>query len=164
MADQIITQEYLHQIFEYKDGDLYWKINKGQRGSIGKIAGSIRKDGYLEIKINRKIYLTHRLIYLYFYGFLPQYIDHIDGDIANNIIENLREASLKQNSMNRKLNKNNVSGSKNVNWDAKSKKWRVRIIGNNKRINLGVFKDLELADLIAHEARDKYHGQFAKHK
>ena len=62
-----------------------------------------------------------------------------------------------------KINKNNISGYKNVNWDNKSKKWRVRIIGDKNRINLGLFEDLELAGLAAEEARNKFHKEFAKH-
>jgi hypothetical protein len=34
---------------------------------------------------------------------------------------------------------------------------------NKKRKYIGSFEDVELADLVAQEARDKYHGRFARH-
>ena len=33
-----------------------------------------------------------------------------------------------------------------------------------KAKNFGSFKDLELADLVATMVREKYHGEFARHK
>ena len=35
---------------------------------------------------------------------------------------------------------------------------------NKKPKYIGVYEDLELAELVAMEARNKYHGQFANHK
>jgi hypothetical protein len=54
-------------------------------------------------------------------------------------------------------------GVKGVNWNKSNKQWRVRVQVNKKRIHIGDFKDLELAELVAIEARNKYHGNFAKH-
>jgi hypothetical protein len=60
------------------------------------------------------------------------------------------------------LAKNNTSGVKGVTWKADKHKWRVRIGVNGKRIHIGDFADFELAELVAFEARAKYHGQFAR--
>lgn len=98
------------------------------------------------------------------HGYLPDVIDHIDGDILNNKIENLRPATHTQNMRNTKLSSRNNSGVKGVNWDKKSNKWRVHISVDGKTKTFGRFKDMELAELIAIEARDKYYGEFARHK
>jgi hypothetical protein len=39
----------------------------------------------------------------------------------------------------------------------------VHIRINRKKKNLGYYADIELAELIAIEAREKYHGTFANH-
>ena len=33
---------------------------------------------------------------------------------------------------------------------------------NGVRTNFGLYKDIDLADLVAQEARSKYHGKFAR--
>ena len=80
----------------------------------------------------------------------------------NNCIENLREATLQENQYNRKLNKNNKIGHKNIFWSERDKSFVVKLKINGKQKSWYV-KDLELAILVAEEARDKYHGKFANH-
>ena len=164
MANEIITQDYLHKIFEYRDGNFYWKVKLANRTKIGDKAGSLNCHGYIHIGINGKLYQGHRLIFLYHYGYLPQYLDHINGIKNDNQIENLRKVTKAQNFWNTPKPKNNKSGCKNVSWHKSSKKWRVQIGVNSEKKVLGYFNDLELADLVAQEARRKYHTVYASHK
>ncbi len=157
-----LTKEYLHQIFEYRDGCFFWKITK-KKIKAGSKVGALGSNGYLSTNIQKKRYLLHRLIFLFHHGHLPKLIDHIDGNRFNNNINNLREATFSENICNSKLYKSSKSGFKNVYWLKNAKKWAVRLNINKKRVFLGLFEDIELADLVAHEARDKYHGKFAKH-
>lgn len=160
--DFTLTQEYLHSLFNYKDGQLFWKISRfGASKNIP--AGSITNRNYRVVYIDYKQYQLHKIIFLYHHGFYPKLIDHIDGNPANNKIENLREATYFQNAQNCKVYSTNTSGFKNVHLCNLTKKWRVVISINGKRLRLGYFKDLELADLVAQEARAKYHGIFARH-
>ena len=153
MADQIISQEYLHKIFDYKDGILYRKN--------GKKAGSLRTDNRIHITINYKTYKSHRLIFLMHHGYLPEMIDHIDGNSLNNDIKNLRAATRAENLQNSKLSKNNTSNVKNVCWDKKLKKWKVSICVNNKAKYFGHYFDIDYAKFVADAMRYKYHGNFA---
>ena len=89
-------------------------------------------------------------------------VDHIDSNRKNNRIENLRPATRSQNCSNTGIGKKNTSGCKGVYWKKDSKKWSVQIQANGKRINIGIFDNLELADLVAQEARDKFHGKYAR--
>lgn len=162
-TDFTLTKDYLHQIFDYKDGNLFFKIKIGSRGLIGKKAGSFTKTGYFHTKIKSKCYLIHRLIFMMFYGHLPKEIDHINGIRTDNRIENLRSATTSQNQQNAKLRKDNKSGIKGVHWNKKDKIYKVELRFNKKIKYIGSFKDLELAELAAQEARDKYHGKFARH-
>lgn len=163
MADQDITKEILNFLFNYKNGELYWNFSLSCKSPKGNIAGSIKGDGYRRIGLNKKPYLAHRLIFMMHHGYLPKVVDHIDGNRQNNCIENLREATQSQNSHNQKLSIKNTSGYKNVRWNARKRKWFVNIRLNYKDIHIGYFKDIELADLVAQEARDKYHKEFARH-
>ena len=160
----MITQELLNSLFEYKEGVLYWKVNRTANKIKGTKAGCLDGRGYLQTKINNVLYKNHRLIFLMHHGYLPKVIDHIDGNPLNNNFANLREASTSQNVMNAKLYCTNKSGIKNVCWNKKHKKWVVKLQINKKRIHFGMFEDIELAELVAHEARDKYHQNFARHK
>jgi hypothetical protein len=159
-----LTKEYLNELFEYRDGELYWKRKTSNRDNIGQKAGTLNQRGYIKTGINKKIYSNHRLIFMMFNGFLPKLLDHIDGNKLNNRIENLREATNGENKQNSKLNKNSSSGVKGVHWNSREKKWQVRVQVGKKRMSFGYFKDLELADLVAQEARNKYHQEFARHK
>ena len=67
-----------------------------------------------------------------------------------------------QNAYNTKIRTNNTSGVKGVSWHKKDKKWRVRVCVDGVNNFIGNFDDLELAELVAIEARDKYHGKFAR--
>jgi hypothetical protein len=157
MAHQIISHQQLKEIFNYKDGNLY-KKNKNN-----KKAGSKNIIPYDKTLVLGTRYYIHRLIFLYHYGFFPQFVDHIDGNPTNNKIENLREANSSQNMKNQKIPKDNTSGVKNVCWHKKAKKWCVQLRLNGKKFHIGLFQDLELAELIAIEARNKYYGEWANH-
>ena len=158
-----ITQQLVKELFEYKDGVLYWKIKFSRSVNIGDKSGFIEKTGYCRNRINGKQYASHRLIYLYHHGYLPEFIDHIDNNPLNNRIENLREATAAQNQYNKKINKNNTSGVKGVHWHVRNKKWQVQLRIDGKPKSFGSYHDIEVAKFIAETMRHKYHGQFANH-
>lgn len=161
-TDFTLTKDYLHQIYEYRDGNLYFKKRMGQVGQIGKKVGCLNNKGYYATTINNTPYLIHRLIFMMFYGYFPKEIDHKNCIKTDNRIENLRPAN-NQNQHNCKIRKDNKSGAKGVYWFKQLNKWKVDVRINGKRKYIGVFEDFELAELVAQEARDKYHGKFARH-
>lgn len=154
----MVTQERLKELFEYKDGDLYRKKD----GKLARVKSN-PKQRYERMTIDSKVYRIHRMIFLYHNGYLPDVLDHIDGNKKNNIIENLRVATQQQNCLNRMAHKNNRSGYKNVHWANSMNKWCVLINVDGKRKVINYFEDVELAGLVAQEARDLYHGEFANH-
>jgi hypothetical protein len=159
----MLTQELLHNLFEYKDGDLYWKVDRKANKTKGTKAGCLDGRGYLQTKINNVLYKNHRIIFMMHFGKLPFVIDHIDGNPLNNLITNLREATTSQNSMNAKIYCTNNSGIKNVCWHKSSQKWIVKLQAKGKRYHFGTYDDIELAELVAIEARNKYFQNFARH-
>lgn len=159
----MVTQERLKELFDYQDGKLIWKVSRG-RAVIGAVAGHLHKHfDYYRITINKNIYFTHKLIFMFHNGFMPEIVDHIDGNPLNNKIENLRPATRSQNMRNAKIHKTNTSGVKNVHWSKIDKKWIVMLRYAGTKKYFGSFDDIELADLVAQEARDKFHGQYARH-
>jgi hypothetical protein len=120
-----MTQELLKELFEYReDGNFYWKVKKTIKTTIGKIAGTNHSKGYRTIRIDKKSYLQHRLIWLFHNGFFPQYeIDHINCIRNDNRIENLREATHKENRANTIKLPGCSSKFKGVYFNKLSKKW-----------------------------------------
>lgn len=149
-----LTNEYLHELFEYNDGGLFWKKNGKKAGKI-----SYLKYPYVRICLNYKKYQEHRLIFLMFNGYLPEQIDHINLVKHDNRIENLRESTASQNGYNTKP-RNFI---KNVSWYKRIGKWQVQLKVNQKTLHFGYFDSIELAEFVATEARNKYHGKFARH-
>ena len=158
----MLTQDKLHQMFEYKDGNLYRKISLG-RTKAGDKVGFVDSKGYLSVNINKKCFYLHRIIWMMQYGEMPELLDHVDGNRQNNKIENLRLANRFENSHNKQINKNNTSGVKGVYWHRKAKKWAAQITKHNKHYSLGVFETKELAAEFVALAREMLHGKFANH-
>lgn len=116
--EALLTQSRLKEVLEYNPstGVFIWikKTHPSVRIEIGQIAGSIRPDGYNQIMIDCYPRLAHRLAWLYVYGSFPEkegknFIDHIDGNRANNAIENLKEVSQSQNNRNAQIRCDNTS-------------------------------------------------------
>lgn len=165
MNNTKLTQQYLKEILEYRDGELYWNASrKGGTATAGSLAGCQKSGGYWHTRIGKQRYSNHRLVFLMHHGYLPKFVDHIDGNRSNNRIENLRSASRQQNNCNAQIRSDNTSGIKGVSWHKKTGKWTVRVQTNKTRKWLGLFDDLELAQLVAIEARDKYHKEFARNE
>jgi hypothetical protein len=152
----------LNNLFEYKDGKLLWKVSRSNSVYVGQEAGAEYARGYKRVFFDGKTHSVHRIIWQMFNGEIPKniQIDHIDGNPANNRIENLRLVTNQQNAMNRK-SKHRILD-KNVSFDKKKNKYRVSIQAQEKRIWCGAYEDLELAELVALEARNKYHGDFTR--
>ena len=164
MAEQIITKEYLNELFEYRDGQLYWKFKKSPSVNINKPLGYVaNKDRYSKVTINRKSYKLHRIIFLFHKGYLPDYIDHINGNSFDNRIENLRETTYSGNNQNAKTRKDSSSNVKGVYFHKLTNKWTASCQSNKKRYYLGLFDTIEEAEKVVKCARNDLHGEFARH-
>lgn len=161
-----ITASYVRQILDYdpETGIFVWRVKRNNRIPAGSVAGRDNGLGYIRIGINGRNYKAHRLAWLITYGQWPsKHIDHIDGNRANNMISNLREASVSQNSMNRKLSIINTSGYKGVYWHTQVYKWQARIMIHGKAKHLGLFDTAEEAHAAYCLAADRLHGEFANY-
>jgi len=144
-----ITYERVRELFTYNGKDLFWKITTNGRAPKGRIAGNLRPDGYRQIRINRKHYYAHRIIWLYKNGYMPEHlIDHINRNPSDNRIENLREITGSCNIRNSGNPKNNASGVKGVRLNKKNKIWVAEIYVVDKTHYLGESKDFNEAVLL----------------
>jgi len=162
IKDFDITKEILHQYFEYKDGVLYWKLSVSNNVKASYKAGCTNNNGYTIIKLFKKYIYAHRAIFMMFNDYVPNIVDHIDGNARNNRIENLRDTSKAQNAWNSKLHKNNSSGIRGVSWNKQTGKWKAEIRANGQCYFLGRFSTLESAKKAIDLARNKYHGKYAR--
>jgi hypothetical protein len=150
MTAQILTQARLQILLTYDpDTGIFTSRTKRGRFCAGTIMGTLGANGRIQLHIDHKKHLAHRLAWLYVTGYWPIHeIDHINGIPTDNRITNLRAATTKQNGENRGKQRNNTSGYKGVTWSNKSQKWQAQICHHGKRKQLGVFVDPKKA----HEA------------
>lgn len=131
----------------------------------GTNAGSIRRDGRVDLNIDGMKWRAHRVAWAIQTGAWPSMvIDHIDRDHSNNAFSNLRECTLQQNQYNRVASKTNTTGLKGVAWLPKKQRFRAAIRINGKQTHLGLFPDAESAHVAYRAAADKHHGAFANYK
>jgi hypothetical protein len=147
--------------YDPDSGIFTWLKNQKCGKCAGDIAGSINGDGYRLIQFNGKSYKAHRLAFLYVTGSMPNgCVDHINGVRDDNRFKNLRRASLSQNGQNMALLGRNKSGFKGVCWSKRKSLWQTQIKLNGKQYHLGYYEDIELAALVASEARFKFFGEY----
>jgi hypothetical protein len=155
--------ENVAEFFHYQDGKLFWRVSRGA-ARAGDEAGCLKSDGYIHIKINGESYVAHRIIWVLHYGEIPSglQIDHINGDRADNRIENLRLATHTENSRNQKINKDNSCGLKGVSFNKSREKYSSQIQVNGKQKFLGYFTCPEDAHRAYIVAANQYFGNFAR--
>lgn len=132
----------------------------------GKPAGSISKFGrgmYRGVHLDGRMYLMHRLIWLYVTGRWPMpYIDHKNLDGTDNRWTNLREASHSQNCINRPRQARTKAGLKGVRKNIKSSRFSARIGVNGIQLYLGTFDTPDEAHAAYLAAATAHHGEFAR--
>ena len=158
------TQEELKANFNYDPdtGDFTWLNDRTGRWGIkaGDKAGSILKmkcgKRYVRLQTNRTYMMAHRAAFLYMEGWLPEEVDHDDGDGTNNKWSNLKGSTRKLNALNLRKRSDNSSGVTGVTWQKDRNKWMAHIHIDNKMKNLGRFEDFDTAVSVRKEAERKY--------
>jgi hypothetical protein len=145
--------------------DNYYVSTDGQvRNASGLILKQRKDNGYYRVGLykNKKqeFNRVHRLVAL---AFIPleagkDFVDHHDGERANNSVTNLRWATRQENNQNRTMNKNNTSGFKGVRFERG--KWRAQITIDGKLIHLGYFEKIEEAVAVRSARANEVFGEF----
>ena len=109
-------------LFEYAPSEpsgLLWKhgleAKAGVRARSSTVGGK-DKQGYRVVETNNKKYKAHRVVWELVNGPIPEgmCIDHIDGNVGRNTIENLRLVTKSDNSKNKRKYSSNRSGATGV--------------------------------------------------
>lgn len=95
----------INDVFEYdpETGYIYWKIFIIKAKIFpGKMAGTVKKDGYVRVTYSGKHYKGHSLAWYLHYGEWPTHdIDHKNRDRSDNSISNLVPSNKELNQWNR---------------------------------------------------------------
>jgi hypothetical protein len=161
----------LHNRFEYNAelGRLISKITTNFGRGNSNIEGEIVKgyvdkvNGYRVISFFPYRLKEHRLIFLMCHGFLPEMLDHIDGNKLNNKIENLRSCTKNQNQQNSKCRVTNTTQFKGVSLVKNTGRYRGEVKVNKKRYVTKTYKTLSECVLHTRALRENLHGEFCNH-
>jgi hypothetical protein len=143
-ARPFLTAERARELFAYDP-------STGVLSRGGSPLTARNNYGYVVCRADGRFYVVHRVIWLLVHGRWPTVqLDHIDGDGANNRLDNLREATVGENQQNLTVNKSGGSSRfRGVCWIKREKRWRASIKVAGRLQHLGRFT-CELA------ARDAY--------
>lgn len=173
----MINIEELRRIIRYndEDGQLYWNERPREMFSkqrfwltwnkryAGKVAlTAIDGAGYKHGRLFDKKCYAHRVILALKLGHWPEEVDHIDGDVTNNSLQNLRATTHKSNQRNTKRPSHNKSGVVGVHWNAARNIWTAGIHVDGKSIYIGEFNSIERATQARKLAEAK-HGFHPNH-
>jgi len=165
MNRNLLTQERLKELLYYNPqfGIFVRRVATSSSIKVGDIAGSLTRGGYMCFSVNRRLYLAHRLVFLYMEGeFPPNQVDHINGCRADNTWLNIRHATHQDNMRNAKIPKTNKSGVIGVFFNKPTGKWRALIKVNGKQTHLGYFTDFDDA-VLARKSAEIEHGFHPNH-
>lgn len=154
-----MNQRELQELLSYSivTGHFTWKVKLSRKTVIGSRAGSVRKDGYVVIRLYGQKYYAHILTNLYVLGCMPcNVIDHEDGNTSNNCWLNLREVTHQDNLKNQSKRTTNISGVTGVHWCSTRNRWMAQINTGHKAVNLGRFLKYEDAVTARKTAEVKY--------
>lgn len=157
--------DQLRELFDLDEetGVLRWRVSPARNVKAGSIAGGNKGSGYLAVKVDRKKLQVHRIVFAMVNGYLPEFVDHINGIPSDNRPANLRAATCLQNNQNRRTRKDSSSGVKGVCWNSRLRKWQANVRANGKNNYLGLFTDPSKAEEVVRAFREQHHKEFARH-
>lgn len=154
-----ITVERLREVLSYDPakGALHWKVRMGMRGQVGSVAGYLH-NGYVELGFDgARGIKAHRAAWAITFGSWPDgEVDHINGNKADNRLQNLRIVSTAQNHQNmRAARSDNKTGLLGV--DIHKGRPRAQIQVDGKKRILGYFQTTNEAHAAYVEAKRQLH-------
>lgn len=156
--DEVLEEMAKRLSYDKDTGVVVWLDGK----KAGQEIVNLSNEGYRRLKILGKNYYLHRVCWFLHHKEWPTgYLDHVNGDKADNRLKNLRLASSSQNSANRILAVNNSTGYKGVVYRKEFNKYLARV-GANPRIIVGYFETAEDAARAYNKAAKELYGDYAR--
>lgn len=120
--------------------------------------GSRTKDGYLQVRIGRRVFLAHRVAWVCAHGAWPtNQIDHRNGQRDDNRLSNLREATQAENNQNQTAHAGTASGEIGVTWHKRDRRWQAQIRIDGRLHYLGQYLNRDEAVLAYAKAKADLH-------
>lgn len=158
-----LTQERLQALLHYEPATGVFTWVGGRGAPRGSVAGAVREDGYVKIRLNGRAYLAHRLAWLWMTGEWPAAdVDHKDTVRSNNAWANLRPANHVLNARNRRRQSSNTTGFKGVSFYKAGNSWRAYIRVDGQLLYLGSFEDPARAAEAYASAANQHFGPYAR--
>lgn len=157
-----VMENELREYFRYDPttGHIFWTKDRSSNARAGNVAGTPNDQGYISIRLAGLHLKAHRVAWFLTFGSWPKdQIDHINGDPSDNRLCNLREASHRENLLNRRRRKS-APGLKGVSPGRRGK-FRAAIRLDGKYHNLGEFVTPEAAHSAYAKAAKRLHGEFS---
>lgn len=155
-----------NRLFRYDapTGNLIWvqpkdRVHPG-KCKIGSIVGGNDGHGYRKCRLLCHTFKVHQVVWMMCKNEFPKMpIDHINRDILDNRIENLRVVTDQQNQFNQKSIAREFSGVCKV--KNKPNKFDAKIQVKGRKIYLGRFKSKEEANAAYVTASKKIRGEYS---
>lgn len=159
----MLTHERLLEVIHYdpETGIMRWRKTLSNRAQAGQAIKGLSPEGYLRVRIDRKLYQAHRVAYFYMTHEWPEQVDHVNNIPSDMRFINLRAATHAANLKNMKRCKRNTSGIKGVSWDASRNKWKASLMSDRVTVLNKRFDTREEAEQAVVIMRKKYHQEFA---
>lgn len=158
MENYLPSYEEIDRVFAYdKDtGFITRKIRTARCTTVGEVAGHTNSQGYVILKYLGQSFKAHRIAWLLHHKVWPVHdIDHIDGNKANNSINNLRDVTRQLNCLNTSTKSKNTSGYRGVSLH--NNKWRARIMLEGKSTIIGSYDTPEEASIAYQNFKKTIH-------
>jgi hypothetical protein len=101
MIEGMTPPNDIRQELEYRPdtGDFFWVTgNRGRKA--GSKAGFVHSSGYVRVRHRGIVYLGHRLAWWFTHDEMPEVVDHINRNTADNRLANLRNVTHSLNALN----------------------------------------------------------------
>lgn len=155
-------EQYINDNMRYdpNTGQLWWTCEGGFHRDTTKPIGSFNGRGYFQVTTPYCNLRVHQICWYFIYCEWPSMlVDHVDNDRTNNKPDNLRLATLSQNSGNSNPHKDGSSKYKGVCWAEANGRWLARC----RSKYIGLFESEEEAALAYNYEAEKAFGPFAKY-
>lgn len=139
-------------MFDYNPatGQLVRRYTTSSRAQRGDLVGCKNALGYLVVRIGPKLYLCHRIIWLWMTGDWPAAdVDHINRDRRDNRWDNLRDVT-------RSVNLHNKQIDSGCYWAARDAVWVAAIQVAGVKTHIGQHKDRDVAEAMYAKAKQEY--------
>lgn len=139
-------------------GSLTWRVTSSARSRAGCRAGCLNGKGYVVVSLNGRQFRASRVAWLLHHGRWPVgVIDHINHDVADNRISNLRDVSIAENTQNQmRAQKRSRSGLLGV-FPADTR-WGAKLFVGGRAVRLGQFATAEEAHAAYLKAKRLLHA------